>query len=144
MDRDRIWETARAFQASRVLLTAVELNIFGALGADERGSAEVAEALGTDPRATDRLMNALVALGLLEKEGGRFRNTAAARENLVPGVPGGSAEALMHNVRLWDTWSGLTESVRTGASSRARSRMPQELATRGFIAAMHHLSLIHI
>lgn len=137
-EKDRIREMARGFQASRVLLTAVELNLFAALEGEARGSAEVAAALGTDARATDRLMNALVSLGLLEKENHQFRNTAAAREHLVPGVPGGAAEALMHNVRLWDTWSGLTESVRTGTSARARSLMLPDVATRGFIAAMHY------
>ena len=66
---DRIWETARGFQASRVLLSAVELGVFEAIGESEATSAEVAAKIGADPRATDRLMDALVVLGLLIKEG---------------------------------------------------------------------------
>ena len=74
-----IMELATAFQRSRPLLTAFELGLFTTLNAEARTSEETADALGTDPRATDRLMNALVALGLLEKRDGRFSNTPLGR-----------------------------------------------------------------
>jgi SAM-dependent methyltransferase len=134
-EADRLWEMARAFQASRVLLSAVELGIFGALGDLARPSDEVAEDLGTDPRATDRLMNALVALDLLEKENGRFRNTDETARCLVPDRPGDISGALMHTNHLWDTWSTLSEAVREGTS--VASRQPGDRWTVPFIAAMH-------
>ena len=69
---DKIREIAAGFQRSRVLLTAYELDLFTALGEERRASDEVARMLGTDERATDRLMNALCAMDLLEKKDGRF------------------------------------------------------------------------
>jgi SAM-dependent methyltransferase len=132
-----LMELATAFQRSRPLLTAFELDLFTVLNGEARTSGETADALGTDARATDRLMNALVALGLLEKQDGRFRNTALADVHLVKGRPdymGG----LGHTNHLWDTWSHLTEVVRLGH--------PVEVADtndrgddwlRPFIAAMH-------
>ena len=135
--REQIRDTAYAFQESRILLSAYELGLFTALGNGRHTSAGIASMLGTDPRATDRLMNALCAMGILEKGNGRFSNSPAARECLVrdsPGYLGG----LMHTVNLWDTWSTLTEAVRRGTSAPLRGvdgRREQWLSA--FIAAMH-------
>jgi SAM-dependent methyltransferase len=132
-----LMELATAFQRSRPLLTAFELGLFTVLNSETRTSQETAEALGTDPRATDRLMNALVALGLLDKEDGRFCNTPLAGSHLVKGRPdymGG----LAHTNHLWDSWSRLTEVVREGhpvGLPETNDRGDDWL--RPFIAAMH-------
>jgi SAM-dependent methyltransferase len=133
----RIQEIASAFQRSRALLTAFELDIFTILNDQRMSSAEVAEAAGGSARHVDRLLNALVALGLLEKADGRYANAPLAAEHLVKGRPGYMA-GLGHTVNLWDTWSRLTEVVREG---RPAARPP--IGDRGddwirpFIAAMH-------
>jgi len=134
---DRVRTLAAAFQGSRVFLTAVELELFTVLQDEERTSAEVAAALETSPRATDRLMNALAALGLLEKRGDRFANTTDGRQMLVRGRPGFMAN-LAHSNNLWDRWSWLTEVVRTGrAASQEPIRSRGDDWLRAFIAAMH-------
>ena len=137
LTREQIRGTAYAFQESRILLTAYEIGLFTALGSGRHTSAGIASLLGTDPRATDRLMNALCAMGLLEKENGRFSNSQGARECLVrdsPGYLGG----LMHTVHLWDSWTTLTEAVRRGTSVRLRRVDQKEEQWRSaFIAAMH-------
>ena len=132
-----VLEMATAFQRSRVLLTAHELNLFTLLGETWKSSAEVAKALGTDARATDRLMNALCSMGLLEKRDGRFSNTLPASRFLVSGKPEFMA-GLMHTVHLWVTWSTLTDAVRQGGSvvSGAIGDRGEEWL-RAFIAAMH-------
>jgi len=68
-----VLEMAAAFQRSRVLLTAYELDLFTILGEESRSSTEIAQVLGTDERATDRLMNALCALDLSARETAAFR-----------------------------------------------------------------------
>ena len=98
---DDLYQLPRGFFHSRIFLTAYELGVFTALGDGRKTSADVAEELGTDPRATDRLMNASAVLGLLHKEEGRFANAEAAARYLVKG----KAEymsGLMHTVNLWD------------------------------------------
>lgn len=128
---ERIQRLASAFQQSRVLLSAVELGVFGALGEARRTSADLARELGTDPRGTDRLLNALCALGLLEKDASGFL--------LVPGVapllaPGG----LQHTAHLWQSWSGLTDAVRRGGTpSRGSPGERGEAWRDAFIGAMH-------
>jgi len=133
-----IREVAAGFQRSRVLLTAFELGIFTAVeGRQGKSSAQVARALGTDARATDRLMNALCAMGFLGKKAELFFNAPHSSQFLVEGKPdylGG----LMHTVHLWETWSTLTRAVRKGTS--VVTRHVDESFTKwrnAFIAAMH-------
>ncbi len=130
------WDAAGAFQRSRAFLSAVELGLFAALGAQERSSDEVAEALGTDRRATDRLMTALAATGILEKRGGRFAHTPEGRRFLLPDSPEYLA-GLMHQVNLWESWSTLTAAVRAGTSVVRENRRADAEKTEAFIAAMH-------
>ncbi len=132
-----LFELATAFQRSRALLTAFELDLFTVLNEQALTSAEVASAIDADPRATDRLMNALVALGLLEKEEGRFANGPLAARHLVRGTPGFMA-GLGHTVNLWQSWSDLTGAVRRGgAAPRPAINDRGDEWLRSFIAAMH-------
>lgn len=134
---ERIWEIARGFQPSRVLLSAVELGIFEALGDGEQTSAEVASKIGADARATDRLMDALVALGLLTNEGQQFANSPDTREFLVTGKPDYAGGALGHVINLWQTWSTLTDAVRAGTSVVERRAEGRPDQAKSFMAAMH-------
>lgn len=132
-----ILEVTTAFMKSRVLLTAYELGLFTLVDGGVRSSAEAACSLGTNPRATDRLMNALCAIGLMQKQEDSFSNSPLASRYLVREKPDFLA-GLMHSVHLWDTWSTLTEAVRRGGFVT-----PHQVNERGedwlraFIAAMH-------
>jgi predicted O-methyltransferase YrrM len=123
----------RAFQESRVLLTAIELDLFEALGAGASAE-DVARALGTAPRATAMLLDALAALGMVEKRSGVFRNTPETTRCFTRRSPDDVRMAMMHVVHLWNTWSTLTDCVRTGAAVGGR---PSGDWTEAFIAAMH-------
>lgn len=136
----KIWEIARGFQTSRVILSAVELGVFGALGEQSRTSAEVARDIGADARATDRLLNALVALGLLTKRGESFANGSEARETLVPGEPRYAGGAIGHAISMWDSWSTLTKAVRAGTRVLNREGAQREEWVVPFIEAMHYNS----
>lgn len=120
-------QAMRGFQESRVLLTALELDILPACG-DGAAAAEVAAAVEAEPRATAMLLDALTALGVLVKEEGRYRCTEAAR------ALAGQRAGLMHMAHLWNTWSGLTGCVRTGRSERGG---PPGSQVEHFMAAMH-------
>jgi len=119
-------ERVRAFQESRVLLTALELDVLPACAAGA-SAAEVAAAIGAEPRATGMLLHALAALGVLEKRDGRFQPTPAGR------ALGGQRAGMLHLAHLWDRWSGLTGCVRAGTSRHAG---PPGGQVEDFIAAM--------
>ena len=132
-----LMRTMGAFQESRMLLTAVELDVFTAV-ATGAPAARVAASLKTDPRATETFLNALVAMGALTKRGDVFHNTPDTARYLVAGSPDCARGALMHTVHMWTGWNGLTESVRRGtAVARPGVEGGDAKWTESFIAAMH-------
>jgi predicted O-methyltransferase YrrM len=132
---DDFREVVYAFQRSRIILTAFELGVFTALGDDRRTSAEVAEIIRADARATDRLMNALVVCGLIEKNSGLFANADFAVRYLVKGKPD-YLKGYGHSANMWHTWSQLTEAVRAGHTVRADKEHDSSWREK-FLAAMH-------
>ena len=125
------------FQESRVLLTAIELDLYSAVGAGST-SKQVSARLKTHPRSTEALMNALVSLGTLRKKRDSFFNTPVTARHFVKGSPGDMRAAAMHTVNMWTYWSTMTDCVRRGTSV-----LYKEFPERGnewttaFIAAMH-------
>jgi len=113
---DHLFALARGFMGPRVLLTAVELNLFEALEDRPRSAGELADHLGADLRAMEILLDALAALGVLREEGGRFSLVEQFAPILAPGTGG---MPLRHAARLWDVWSGLTECVLSGRPASA-------------------------
>jgi SAM-dependent methyltransferase len=131
---DDLTQMANAWREGRILLTAVELDLFSAVG-DGATAAGVAAGLAADPRGVGCLLHALAALGLLEKRGESFHNGPVAARFLCAGAPDDRRAALLHTAALWHRWSALTECVRSG---RPADRGPrEETDTAAFIAAMH-------
>jgi len=89
---DDLAQTIRGFQESRVILTAVELDLFTAVGQGSSAAA-VASRIGTDERATEMLMNALASMELLNKRDSTFYNSPLAARFFVEGSPDDSRAA---------------------------------------------------
>jgi len=110
---NRLLTLSMDFMAPRIFLTAAELDIFGLLGTDKLTSSEVAARLEADARAVEILLNALVGMGLLKKDGGEFSNTAGlAKLILADGT--GFLRGFGYAARLWEAWSQLTDIVKSG------------------------------
>jgi len=110
-----LMELGFGFQASKTLLTAVDLGVFDALAGDPKPLADVEDELGLHPRGAADFLDALVALDVLDSEDGQYRNTPAADAFLVSGSPsyiGGLLE--MANDRLYGFWGDLEQALRTG------------------------------
>ncbi|MGO9255363.1 MAG: methyltransferase [Bryobacteraceae bacterium] len=138
---DDLTERIRAFQASRAVLTALELDLFTAVG-DGGDAVDVAAKLRTDPRATEMLLNALASLLLLVKHEGVFRNAPAAARYFTAGSRDNAQPALLHTAHLWQRWSTLTDCVRAGTAVArdeiaGRGQDWSQTWTAAFIAAMH-------
>lgn len=114
---DRILQTGMAFWASKTLLSAVEMEVFTHLGKHPADLASIQGRLGLHPRGAADFMDALVALGFLERENGIYRNTPETDlflDKSKPSYIGGILE--MCNHRLYGFWGHLTAAVRTGES----------------------------
>jgi (2Fe-2S) ferredoxin/2-polyprenyl-3-methyl-5-hydroxy-6-metoxy-1,4-benzoquinol methylase len=137
---DEFAELVRGYQASRILLSAIELDVFTAVQKCGKvaSAANVASEMGTHVPSTEVLLNALVALSVLTKQNGTYANAPLACRYLVEGSKDDARHALKHNLSLWATWSTLTDRVKTGqlAAFRDMGRRDQDW-TVPFIAAMH-------
>lgn len=101
--------------APQAVHAAAELGLADALVDGPRTSAELAAALGTHADATDRLLHALVVLGLLDAQDDGFALTDLG-QCLVSDSPV-SVRAwarLMGGPAVWNAWGRLTDCVRTG------------------------------
>jgi SAM-dependent methyltransferase len=118
-DPELIMQLGMGFMGSKTLLSAVELELFTILGEGPRTGPEIGDRLGLHPRSLYDFLDALVALGLLDRDGdgeaGRYANTpdtAFFLDKSQPAYLGGILE--MANARLYPFWSDLTEALRTG------------------------------
>ncbi len=125
---------------ARIIQVAVHLRLFDSLKDRSRDLSSVASLLQTDPRATELLLNALVALGLLEKKEGSFSLTAVSSVYLVTDSPQYYGGMVLFDASLWDCWGALEKAVRAGQPVRPPNMYqgePQE--TERFIDAMQSL-----
>ncbi len=123
------------YTASRILLTASNLRVFDCL--EKPATAKnVAKWHSLDERATEILLDALVALEFLKKSGSKYRNTKTASTLLVRGKPYYQGDILAHHDVLWDGWSKLDEVVSTGKPA------PRGRSHESFIKGMHNLSVL--
>jgi len=117
---DDIVELVCGFMPSRAVLTAVELDIFTAIG-DGATAEQVADKIQCAARATEMLLNALVSLKLLQKENGIYRNAPIAARFFVDGTPDSTRVGQLHMASMWKRWSTLTEAMQAGTSVAPRN-----------------------
>ncbi len=112
--RQQLQELARGYRKAQILFTCVELGVFAALAKGGADAQSVAAETGTSLRGMDLLLNAAAALGLLEKHGGVFTNTAAADAWLIEEREGSLAQTLRLEKAFYTRWGHLAEAVRSG------------------------------
>lgn len=112
----RILQTGTAFWASKTLLSAVEMELFTQLAKHPGDLHTLQGRLGLHSRAAADFLDALVALGFLQRIDGVYQNTPETDlflDKAKPSYIGGILE--MANHRLYRFWGDLTTAVRTGA-----------------------------
>ncbi len=131
---DRLDQMIRGYMPSRCVLTALELDIFTAVG-DGANAEQIGTKIHANARASGMLLNALVALGLLSKRGDDYKNTPESARFFVQGSKDNHRNGLLHTANIWHRWSTLTDAVRSGTRVPA-SRDDTPEWTRNFIAGM--------
>jgi len=112
---DHIMQVGMGFFASKILLSAVEMQIFTELAKRPESLAELTGRLGLHPRSAHDFLDALVALGFLQRKDGVYSNTPQTDfflDKHKPSYIGGILE--MANQRLYGHWNHLTTGLRTG------------------------------
>ncbi len=129
---ENIMQLGLGFWGSKTLLSAVELGLFTELAKAPLTAEDISARLSLHPRGSRDFLDALVALGMLVREGDRYGNTMETDlflDRNKPSYVGGMLE--MSNGRLYGFWGSLTEALQTGK--------PQNEAKKGenFFAALY-------
>src|SRR6185369_7525693 len=146
---DHILQTGLAFWASKTLLSAVEMEVFTELAKGPESLQALTGRLGLHPRSSRDFLDALVALGFLQRENGHYRNTPSSDVFLdkhKPSYIGGILE--MANKRLYHHWRHLTIALRTGENQNEAAHEADTFAAlyadptrlKGFLRAMTGVS----
>ena len=112
---DKIMQTGLGFWASKTLMSAIEMDLFTELSRGSQPYEALTARLGLHPRSARDFLDALVALGFLQRSDGRYSNTPETDlflDRKKPSYIGGLLE--MANQRLYPFWGHLTEALRTG------------------------------
>ena len=137
---EKLQELTAGYQKARIIQTAVKLRIFDATRAGKPVDAVgVAASAGISVRGADILLDALSALGLLEKSGNHYENSALAEKNLVSGSGSMLIHSIDHSEQIYRRWAYLPESVKDGRAHGSENTrvVDNPEANRVFIHAMH-------
>jgi hypothetical protein len=146
---EAILKLGMGFWASKTVLSAVELKVFTVLAASPADLPTLTGRLGLHDRSARDFLDALVALRLLGRDDGIYRNmpdTDLFLDQAKPTYVGGLLE--MANARLYAFWGSLTEALRTGKNQN-ESKHSQDLFAalysdpqrlKGFLGAMSGIS----
>ncbi|MCX5813332.1 MAG: methyltransferase [Proteobacteria bacterium] len=137
MLNEAIMAEARSFMKSRVILTAAELDFFTFLDKKPATAKEIVKQRGLDLRATTRVLDCLIALGLLQKNSDLYGNTemgsyfsAHHPETVLP--------VIIHWNHLWTSWSELTDIVKKGTDKKSSAGVKfSDTEMKAFVGAMH-------
>ena len=140
MDFSQLMALASGHAEARIVQSAVELKLFAALENKALSATAAAAELKLNGPALELLLNALTALGLLEKRNAEYSLTEIARRYLLPGSPRYAGAMIGFDAMLWKAWEKLPDAIRTGLPSHPPDMYQSDAQeTEVFITAMDSL-----
>ncbi len=136
---DDFRDVVYTFRLSRVIATAMDLDLFTHMGSRFWTPKSLARTLKASERGVEILLRNLKTAGLLTQRGASYRTEKLGRTFLNRNSPDyqGAYLELVH--RQWEDWARLTDSVRTGKPVESDGQDDPEYR-RSFTWAMHQRS----
>jgi SAM-dependent methyltransferase len=140
MNFSQLMSLASGHVEARIVQSAVQLKIFDTLEASPLSAAALAAALQLDAAATELLLNALTALGLVHKNAEQYSLAEISRVHLLRSSPRYLGAMILFDAALWSCWEKLPDALRSGKPVRP-ANMYQEVRaeTETFIDGMDAL-----
>lgn len=111
---DAIFQLAQGFMASKLFFTAGNIGLFEQLAGGPATVDELAARTKATPRGVLVVANAMVALGMLALENGRYRNSETAQAFLAGKGPADMRSLLTFWDRIsYPAWIGLTDATKS-------------------------------
>ena len=137
---ERLQRLAAGFQPAKVLFAAAELGLFEPILTEWRTARDVATDVGGDPRGVEILLDALVAIELVDKLGDAYRARPDVAPVVAEGSPGHFVAMLRHRNHTFRRWAFVEERVRPEADAPAHERravISDRRTNQNFIRAMY-------
>lgn len=140
-DAGRLMKLSGGYWATCALHAGVKLDVFSKIGEGKATAGKLAGEMGTDERALGMLLNALTAMGLLDKRDGGFLNTPASKNYLSKGSLEYVGHMILHHHYLVESWAKLDDAVRTGKSVRGRAWREDAERREAFLMGMFNTAM---
>lgn len=134
---DSILELTRGFMASRVLISAAELDLFTLLTPKPLTANAAAEAIGADLRSITILLDALCALGFVVKTNGTYQTEPSVAPLLSSNSHTSLLPMILHMGSVWQNWSSITDIVKGKTVPDLEKGIMAKDHLEAFIGAMH-------
>ena len=142
-----------AFRRSKTMFTALGMGVFDRLHGAAENAATLASAVGANPDAMERLLDACACLDLLEKRGQTYTNTPLADAYLFSGSPISLCGYIRYSdAATYRCWTYLEDAVREGTHRWKQtfghegqifdSFFVTEASKRDFLRAMHGFGML--
>jgi SAM-dependent methyltransferase len=118
VDTVRLQTMVKGFWESAALMSGVELGLFTAISQGNNTVESAAAAMGIEVENAERLMTALTAMKLLERDGGSFSNAPDVERFLVQGTPSYAGPWMLFGKPRWNEWGELTAHLRRPKSAQ--------------------------
>jgi precorrin-6B methylase 2 len=139
--KEKLACTARDYQKACVLLAAVDLNIFSILKAKGLSAQVLARKIKVNVRGIKVLLDALVALELVEKQDENYNLTAEAEQFLTDDSDDSILPGLRHHANCFRRWVQLPNVIINGRPAERFLNIHNESeVTAAFIGAMNNFS----
>lgn len=136
----QLLQVSSSYWQGFTLHAAVKLDVFTVICPDAKSADEIADRIKVEKRALTLLLNALCAMKLLVKDGGRYSNTAASTAFLTRDSSQYIGYIIMHHHHLAESWVRLDQAVSSGKPVRGRSSSSDEQWRESFLMGMFNMA----
>ncbi|ETR69659.1 MAG: SAM-dependent methyltransferase [Candidatus Magnetoglobus multicellularis str. Araruama] len=139
----QLLQTSGSYWMGCTLHAGVKLDIFSTIAQEQKTARKISSLIHTDLDGTSRLLDALVAMGLLTKHNGdSYANTPESAMYLQKSSPKYIGYMIMHHHHLVESWSKLDQAVTTGKPVRDSASHSDGIVRESFLMGMFNNAMI--
>jgi len=133
----QLLQTSGSYWMGCTLHASVKLDIYSCLSDSEKSASQISKMIDAGLDATTRLLNALVAMGLIVKNEDRYANTPESAMYLQKSSSSYIGYMIMHHHHLVEGWSKLDQAITTGKPVRkSASHIDDDTMRENFLMGM--------
>ena len=137
----KLTEVSGSYWMGCTLHAGVRIDVFTLIGNEMLTAEEITQKLNGDSRAVAMLLNAIAAMGLLEKKDNRFFNTSAGSTFLSKDSPKYMGYIIKHHSHLIESWARLAQAVLEGKPQRSRASYEDDERRESFLMGMFNMAI---